>query len=207
MLLIARRKVILVAGLILFSLLTGCHDTTATNSLRPDAVILAFGNSLTYGTGAKENENYPAQLQRLISRQVINAGVPGEVTAQGRTRLPALLDEHQPDLLILCHGGNDMLRRLDREQTVANLKAMIEEAQGRKIPVILLSVPQLGLFIDSAPFYSEIAETYNIPCEDDIISDVLADRNLKSDTIHPNATGYRMMAESVADLLKKNGII
>lgn len=193
--------------LVFVLIFSGCSDTPQISRLAPNAVILAFGNSLTHGTGAREGESYPARLEGIIGRQVINAGIPGEVTAAGRQRLPELLDEHQPDLLILCHGGNDMLRRQDRGQTIANLKAMIEQARNRNISVVLVSVPQLGLLLDSAPFYREIATEYKIPCEDEIISDLLSDRGLKSDTIHPNATGYRMMAESIADLLKKSGAI
>ena len=71
----------------------------------------------------------------------------------------------------------------------------------------MLAVPQLGLLVSPAPFYSEIAKQYNVPIEEDIVSDILADRELKSDTIHPNAAGYVKMAESIADLLKKSGAI
>ena len=188
-------------------LLTGCDNTPRLDRLSSDAVILAFGDSLTYGTGAREDQSYPAQLETIVGRQVINAGVPGEVTATGRNRLSEQLDQHQPALLVLCHGGNDMLRRQDRAQTVANLKAMIDEARHRNIAVVLLSVPQLGLLIDPAPFYSEIAAAYKIPCENEIISDILATRGLKSDTIHPNAAGYKMLAESIAKLLHKSGAI
>lgn len=191
----------------LLILLAGCGEGKRYNVLRPNDVILAFGNSLTRGTGADERQSYPAQLQEMTRREVINAGVPGEVTAKGRARLPAVLDKHDPDLLILCHGGNDMLRRLDREQTIANLKAMIEEAQSRRIPVILVSVPQFGLLLDSAPFYKEIAAEYKIPVEDEIISDILSDRSLKSDRIHPNAAGYRKMAESIANVMKESGAL
>jgi len=143
----------------------------------------------------------------MLARTVINAGVPGEVTAEGLKRLPGLLDKHDPDMLILCHGGNDILRRLDRETTIANLKAMIGEAQARDIPVILVSVPQFGLFIDSAPFYQEIADEMKIFCQNSIVSEILTDKSLKSDTIHPNADGYFQMAEWIADLLKEHGAI
>lgn len=198
---------LLLAGLALLLLLTACDNGERFSFLRPNDVILAFGDSLTYGTGAPEDKSYPAQLEKMLARKVINAGVPGEVSAAGLKRLPGLLDEHEPDMLILCHGGNDILRRLDREKTIANLKAMIGEAQSRKIPVIMVSVPQFGLFIDSAPFYKEIAEEMKVPVENSIVSNILTEKNLKSDTIHPNADGYTKMAEGIADLLKEYGAI
>lgn len=133
---------------ILALLAAGCGEPPARLSpLSADAVVLAFGDSLTFGTGASEDESYPAQLERLIGRRVVRAGIPGEVTAQALERLPAALDEHAPRLLLLCIGGNDFLR------------------------------------------------------------EVLKDPSLKSDEIHPNARGYRMIAERLAADLRKNGAI
>lgn len=187
--------------------ITGCDKGPQIPELGPEAVILAFGDSLTHGTGAPEPESYPARLEQMLHREVINAGIPGEVTAEGRQRLPELLDRHQPGVLLLCHGGNDILRRLNQNLTVDNLKAMIEQARSRNIPVVLISVPQFGLLLEPAPFYRELAEHYGIPLENGIISDILADRSLKSDRIHPNAEGYRLLAEEIFELLEESGAI
>jgi len=91
--------------------LLSCSSGAKLPRLASDAVILAFGDSLTFGTGALPAESYPAVLQNLVRRWVGNAGVPGEVTAVGLSRLPPLLDNAKPALPILCHGGNDLLRR------------------------------------------------------------------------------------------------
>ncbi len=194
---------------IVFTLLAACAEKAPPlGKLSADAVIVAFGDSLTYGTGAKNHEAYPAQLALLIQRDVINAGKPGELTAEGLQRLPAILEEHQPELLILCHGGNDLLRKKNPQAIVSNLKAMITEAKKRGIQVVLVGVPEPALFLlESAPFYLKIASDENIPLEKDILPEIESDNALKSDTIHPNAAGYRKFAQAIAGLLKHAGAI
>lgn len=191
------------------SALVACTDKTPPlNKLSSDAVVVAFGDSLTYGTGAKDHEAYPAQLSDLIQREVINEGRPGELSGDGLKRLPAVLDEYQPALLILCHGGNDLLRKKNAQSITNNLKAMITEAKQRGIQVVLIGVPEPALFLlESAPFYSKIAASENIPFEENILPEIESDNALKSDTIHPNAAGYRKFAEAIAKLLSLAGAV
>ena len=187
--------------------LGGCGKSPRLQPLAPDAVVLAFGDSLTYGTGADERESYPAQLALLIGRKVARAGVPGEISADGLSRLPEALEEHQPRLLILCHGGNDFLRRLSKQQVAANVRAMIRLARERGIDVVLVGTPEPGLGVSTPEFYAEIAKELRLPYEDGVIGQILRDASLKSDPIHPNAKGYRLIAERLATLLKKAGAV
>lgn len=186
-----------------------CNKTEPMLSRLPDdAVILAFGDSLTYGTGASAEHDYPYILAKLTGREVVNAGVPGEISGEGRQRLPELLDEYQPNLLILIHGGNDFLRKLPVDQTRENLKAMIAEAKQRNIAVVLLGVPQFGLiFLHSADIYAEIAESEKIPSDLETLPEIIASNELKSDAVHPNNQGYQRLAENIAALLKKQGAL
>lgn len=171
------------------------------------AVVLAFGDSLTYGTGASREEAYPAVLGRLISRQVVGAGVPGETSEQGLQRLPAVLEEVKPQLLILCHGGNDFLRRTGEEAAAANVREMIRLAQTQGIAVMLLATPKPGFGASKVKFYEDIARELAIPIEADVLADVLSSNKYKSDLVHPNAEGYRRIAEAVAKVLRKAGAV
>jgi acyl-CoA thioesterase-1 len=184
-----------------------CGDSPRLSKLPSDAIVLAFGDSLTFGTGAEESESYPAQLEKLIGRRVVRAGVPGEVTAQALARLPEALDEHSPRLLLLCIGGNDFLRRTGNRQAEANVREMVKLATGRGIGVLLIGTPEPSLAPSPPAFYAAVAKDYRIPYEGGAISEVLKDASLKSDPVHPNARGYRLIAERLAATLKKSGAI
>jgi lysophospholipase L1-like esterase len=187
--------------------LGGCGDAPQLARLAPDAVVLAFGDSLTYGTGAAEADSYPAQLESLIGRKVVRAGLPGEVSAQALARLPAALEEHQPKLLLLCIGGNDFLRNLSQAEAAANVRRMISLAKSKGSDVLLIGAPEKGLLVTPPKFYAELASDLRVPYEGKVIGEVLRSPELKSDPIHPNARGYRMIAERVAALLKKSGAL
>ncbi len=170
--------------------------------LHSQSRIIAFGDSITYGTGADESESYPALLSKKLGINVENCGVPGEVTATGLERLPTILEENRPDLVILCHGGNDILRNHDKNKMRDNLEAMINLIKDSGSDIILIGVPQKSLILSSPPLYQELAEKYKIPYNDDLISDIIATRSLKSDYIHPNAKGYKKMADSIHALIQ-----
>lgn len=194
-----------VAALIL--LLTACSAPPTLPRLPAGAVVLAFGDSLTYGTGADSGQSYPAVLTTLASRHVINAGVPGEVSAEGLVRLPALLDEHRPQLLILCHGGNDLLRKHAEPELARNLRAMVEAARARGIVVVLVGVPAPGLLLSVPELYAALAKEQQLPYEAEALRTILGDRALKSDPVHPNAEGYRQFAQRLHALLRAAGAL
>jgi lysophospholipase L1-like esterase len=175
--------------------------------LGKDDVVLAFGDSLTFGTGAQTQESYPAALERNIGVKVVNAGVPGETSAEGLERLPGVLEEVRPKLLILCHGGNDFLRRLDDAKTQRNIRDMIALARSRNVAVMLLATPKPGLPPSIPVFYREIAAELALPYEEDAIRKVLLDNSLKSDLVHPNGKGYAQLAAAVQNVLRKAGAI
>ncbi|MDX9817250.1 MAG: arylesterase, partial [Smithellaceae bacterium] len=184
-----------------------CSSPPKLSLLAANDVIVAFGDSLTFGTGVEQIYSYPTVLGQMIGRKVVNAGVPGEVTADGLSRLPKVLQQKKPALLILCHGANDQLRRLNLRKAAGNIKKMISLARHEGVSVVLIAVPAPNLSVSPHAMYGEIAWELSVPLEEKILSEVLADSKLKSDFIHPNATGYRLMAEAIAALLKKSGAI
>ncbi len=197
-------RILHTAFLLLLALaLAACGKVPQVEPLSPNDTVLAFGDSLTFGTGAAPSESYPAQLGALIGRKVINAGVPGEVSADGLARLPELLEEHKPKLLILCHGGNDFLRKQPEAVAAGNIRAMIRLAKAQRVDVVLLATPKPGLSIAPPDFYADIAKEFAIPFNDGVLKEVLRDNALKSDLVHPNARGYAVVAEALATLLKK----
>lgn len=196
------------AALLLSALLAACSGGSPKLSPLPaDAVVLAFGDSLTYGTGAEPQESYPARLETLIGRKVVAAGVPGEVSAAALARLPAALDETKPQLVILCEGGNDFLRKLDDAQAANNIRAMVRAALAHGAQVVLIGVPKPGLLPSPPEFYRDIAKEFRAPYEGGALKTILTDNELKSDLAHPNARGYAKLAEAIAALLKKSGAV
>ena len=197
------------AGFLLLALiLSGCSKEVTLPPLAEDAVILAFGDSLTYGTGTTEEHSYPAVLQQLSGRVVINAGIPGELSSEGLRRLPQTLANTHPNLLILCLGGNDMLHRKSASEVEDNLEKMVAISRSHGVPVLLLGVPQLSLLgLKSAELYHVLAERLSLPLEGEIIPALLSNKALKSDHIHPNTAGYRLMAEAIYQKLQRSGAL
>ena len=184
----------------------GCGEAKRT-AVSEDAVIVAFGDSLTYGVGASTQDNYPSVLAKLLNREVIVSGVSGETTKQGLRRLPNVLEKYSPQILLLCLGGNDFLRKHSQKSTVDNLEKMIKIAQQQQVEVVLIGVPRPSIFLSTAEFYAQLAEKYNLVYEGEVLETILAKQSLKADPIHPNAAGYAQMAQAIADTLRSSGLV
>ncbi len=198
---------LLVVGTLCATLLACGSDQPTLSPLPTGATILAFGDSLTKGTGASSTQSYPAILSRLTGRDVVNAGIPGELSGDGLKRLPTVLAATKPQLMILCHGGNDMLRKKDLSDAANNIESMIGIAQAQGVEVMLIGVPKPGLFLGTADLYPNIANAAGIPAEHNVLADILSEPHLKSDPIHPNGQGYERMAEAIVAVLQKSGAL
>jgi len=197
---IRMRNIIKTLLLITILICAGCGKPKISK-ISETSVIVAFGDSLTYGIGANNNESYPAVLSELLNNKVVNVGIPGEDTTDGLKRLPSILTKYKPILVIMCHGGNDMLQKQDTQTTIKNINAMINMIQDYDADVILIGVPRPALRLKSAKFYKEIAKQQKIPYQGKIIAHILSNSSLKSDRAHPNEDGYQQIAEAISTLI------
>ncbi len=181
-----------------------CSRRPTVRPLRPDSVVLAFGDSLTAGTGAEEGKPYPAVLAQILGCRVINAGQPGELAGAGADRLPALLQAYHPDLVVLCHGGNDMLQGDEAATTAENLRRMVRDARGADADIVMVAVPAPSLSLAPPRFYTEVARELTVPIDTRTLREIIGKPALRSDHVHPNAAGYRILAEAVAALIRRS---
>ncbi len=175
-----------------------CSPGSNVYELSPDAIILAFGDSLTRGVGATPDSAYPSQLQALLGVRVVNSGVPGETTGRGLDRLQDALRTYQPALVILCHGGNDILRNRSGGTMQANLALMVEQIHATGAKVLMVAVPGRNLTLSAHPAYERVASDHGVRLEEDVLVKLLRSPSKKSDPIHLNAAGYRALAEGIA---------
>ncbi len=177
------------------------------------STIVILGDSLTYGTGANKGEDYASLLASSTGWNVINAGVPGDTSSDGLERLPAILADNKVDLLIVELGGNDFLQHLPEKETVNNLKAILAQAKSKQIQTALLAIPEFSPIsaavgnLSDHPLYAKIAKETDTPLFENVFSDVLEKNRLKSDQIHPNAEGYRIVEEHLRKILTKMGFL
>jgi lysophospholipase L1-like esterase len=160
-----------------------------------------LGDSLTKGVGAQMGEDYPSVLADRLGRPIVNAGHPGNTTADALMRLQEVLNQN-PRLVIVFLGGNDFLRQVPLQETQRNLEEMIGRIQNHGAMVAIVGM-KLGLFTDEyGPLFESIAERLGALYIPQLLNGILTDSKLKSDAIHPNAAGYRLMAERMAKQIK-----
>jgi len=204
-----RRWLVLLAAVALFS---ACGKEKE-EPVPQGSVVLALGDSLTAGAGVAPEEAWPALLASKTGWAVINGGVNGDTSAAALLRLPALLEEHEPVLVLVTLGGNDMLRRVPQAETVANLEKIIALIREHGAKPVLLATPQPTLagavfqHLSAAEFYREVAEERQVPLIGDAIADVLSDPQLKGDPLHPSAAGHALLSEKIFEELKTIGYV
>ena len=202
---INRRGMIAVALLATF--FGGVFSPSASAADGPIRTIMAFGNSLTSGYGLPPADAFPVKLEAALRARghavrVINAGVAGDTTAGGRARLAWMLAD-KPDAVILELGANDGLRGLDPAETLANLRAIMEQLKAADLPVLLAGMrapPNLGRdFGDEFDtIFATVALEYDALFYPFFLEGVAARPTLnQNDGIHPNSAGVTIVVERI----------
>jgi len=206
-----RRNIL--AGFVSLVLLEACGKEVRLPAIEPGQVVLAFGDSVTFGTGASPGEDWPSHLAAQTGWQVVNAGISGDTAQAGKNRIQALLDEHLPALVIVEIGGNDFLRKRRVNEVKDDIRTVLKSIKQSGAQVALVAVPELSLMSivagkpSDSPIYKELADGEGVPIVNDVFSDVLSQPELCSDKIHPNAKGYRQMASGMIARFKEIGFV
>jgi len=202
----------LLLSLCFCAVLSACADKAAQGQrLSAGAVVLAFGDSVTHGTGAAPGQDYPTLLASSTGWKVINAGVPGDTARAAKQRLGALLAEHQPEMVIIELGGNDFLRRRQASAVKEDLRDMVQQVRRAQSIPVLVAVPRLSLLrasvgaLSDASLYAELAEEESVVLLDTVFSEVLSRDELRADQVHPNAEGYRRLSAGLLKQLRNSG--
>nr|WP_222859831.1 arylesterase [Noviherbaspirillum massiliense] len=175
--------------------------------------VLVLGDSLSAEYGLSRGTGWVPLLEKRLKEEnidarVVNASISGETTSGGRARLPALLDQHHPSIVIIELGGNDGLRGLPLASTESNLRAMVTAAQRANARVLLVGMqipPNYGREYTQkfAALYSQVAKSSKVPLVPFLLADV-ADRTdlFQADRIHPTAAAQPIMLNNVWPQLK-----
>ena len=192
---------------------TACGNKSTETELPAGSTVLALGDSLTEGAGVAREEAWPALLESMTDWTVINGGVSGDTSEAALRRLPSLLDRHDPDMVLVTLGGNDMLRHVPQQTTIANLENILAMIREHGAQAVLLATPQPSLTgavfqnLSAPDFYRKLAEAQQIPLIEDAIADVISDPRLKGDPLHPNAEGHVLLSEKIFEALQAIGYI
>ena len=164
--------------------------------------VIAFGDSLVEGVGASPRHDLVWLLSTRTGTPIINAGRRGDTTAAALSRLDRDVLARDPRIVIVVLGGNDLIRRVPREQTLENMSRIVEQIRARGAAVVLAPV-SLGLIVDNyTDGYEEIAERTRSVLVPGILDGILGTAGMTADPIHPNDRGYELMAARIEPVLR-----
>lgn len=196
-------KKILILILILAGVywLWGREKPEIKNAGKTGATIVAFGDSLTYGKGAPREQTYPAVLAELTGKNIVNLGLNGDTGAAAPRRLPQAL-EHRPYMVLIEFGGNDFMRGAAFEQTLASVSQIIDEVQAAGAVAVVVDTGGYYAMEKYSKAYKKLAREKGAVFVPGILDGIFGKKDLMSDQIHPNAAGYKIVAERVYKEIK-----
>ncbi|MBX7246950.1 MAG: hypothetical protein K1X53_15745 [Candidatus Sumerlaeaceae bacterium] len=179
------------------------YPVVNADAAKSGRAVVAFGDSLTQGVGAPEGLGYPGQLAQIIGREVINRGVRGETTRDGLARLERDILPLNPGIVLLCFGGNDLIRGRSIAETIGDIEELIGQLQRAGAMVVLLGLRGSWLYkLDLDAPTRSLARRTGCPCVPLLLDGVWGFPWLMADHAHPNQRGYKHIAVRVAKCLK-----
>jgi acyl-CoA thioesterase I len=185
---------LVVAGVLLFWWST--RAPAIMNYPPKNTTIVAFGDSLIVGQGASTGNDFVSVLSRKLDTPIVNLGVSGNTTADGRARLGEVV-KYNPGTVIILLGGNDYLKRIPEKETFENLRFVVTELQKQGVMVVTLGVRGGVLHDNFEKNFSGLARETGALYVSDVLEGLIGNASLMSDTIHPNDAGYARIAERV----------
>jgi acyl-CoA hydrolase len=176
-----------------------CCSSPTPNLDSTGSTIVCFGDSLTAGVGRGDGATYPEILAEELNEDVVNLGVSGDTAGAALLRIDEVFS-HDPWLVVVGLGGNDLLRQISPTTAEASLTEIVDRiVQYGAVPVLIeVRSPFTGGYED---IFDRLAKR-GIPIVRDVLAEILADRSLKSDRIHPNSEGYRRLAAAVVETVR-----
>ncbi len=161
------------------------------------ATIVCFGDSITFGYGVSPGEDYPSRLSEMLSMPVINSGIDGDSSPEALKRIQADALDRNPFMVIVEFGGNDFLRKIPLETTVANITSMIDQVQQKGAICAIVDISSGMFFGEYRKAFAKLAKEKGALFIPSVLNGIITNPQMKSDFLHPNASGYRMIAERV----------
>jgi len=177
--------------------LAGCAKKEIKNINSKGENIICFGDSITFGYGVNPGEDYPSDLAKMLNMPVINAGLDADTSSGGLQRIDAEVLEKDPLLVIIEFGGNDFLKKIPLEKTVKNIETMIQKIQEKGAMVALVDVRMGFVMRDYGSQYKRLSRKYQTIFTEPALSGIITNPQLKSDFFHPNADGYKLIAQRI----------
>ena len=183
-----------VCSLIIFS---GCANYEIKNLDAKGSSIICFGDSVTFGYGANPGEDYPAALGKMVKLPVINAGVDADTTFAALERLENDVLVKSPRLVIVEFCGNDFFKKIPKEETVKNLAKIISRIQDTGAMVALVDISAGMFFKEYRQAFKKLAHEKKAIFIPAVLSKIITNPSMKSDFLHPNARGYKIVADRI----------
>ena len=183
--------------------MVGCFKPEIKNFDARGANIICFGDSITFGYGANPGEDYPTALRKMVKLPVINAGVDGDTTFAALERLENDVLLKNPRLVIVEFCGNDFLKKIPKEDTVRNLKAIISRIQDKGAMVALVDISAGMFFSEYRAAFKKLANQKKVIFIPEVLNKIITNPAMKSDFLHPNARGYKIVASRVYNAISR----